>query len=133
MRPWFVLIALLMGGCGATPEPSRDTGSREAAASFFTAIAEQNWAQAFEALHPDSQKKLNLAAFTTRAKAYRQKLGFEPGKIRVGVCEEQGDTANAHLTISDANDSRKHRFREAIVVRKSAHRWTVVLPENFGR
>ena len=132
--PWcLVLLAFAMAGCGSPPEPARDTGSRQAAADFFNAITASDWMTAFASLHPESRKNLTAAAFTTRAQVYRKKLGFEPGKVHVGICEEQGDTANAHLTISDASNSRKHRFREAIVVRKAPDRWAVILPANFGR
>ena len=133
MRTCLAVAVIALGGCSAAPEPARpDTGSRHAAGAFFTAIAVKDWAAAFNVIHPDSRQSLTMASFTTRAKSYRQALGFEPGQVRVGLCEEQGDTANAHITISDSRDSKKHRYREAIAVRRGPAEWGVIVPPNFG-
>lgn len=133
MRSFLLFLALsMMAGCGGAAPTSTGTGARETATSFFEAITRQNWEEAYKSLHGDSRKVLSLADFSNRGKNYRKGLGFELGKVVVRLCEEQGDKANAHLVLSDANDSRKNSFREAVLLRKDRDRWGVILSPNFG-
>jgi hypothetical protein len=132
MRPLLLLLLLAIAGCGGGPATPPGTGAREAAAAFFEAIARQDWNAAFDKIHGDSRKGLTLIEFSTRAGNYRKALGFELEKVHVRLCEEQGDKANAHLVLSDANDSRTNSFREAMLLRKEHDEWRIVVPPSFG-
>lgn len=135
MRRRILSLSLLVAtaaGC-AREEPPTGTGAREAAAGFFEAVVRRDWPTAYAGLHPESRRGLDTAAFIRKAKTYRAALGFEPAKVVVRSCVEQGEQATAHLLLTDALDSRRHSFRESIALKRAPDGWGVVLHRGFGR
>jgi hypothetical protein len=128
-----ILAAVLTVGCSspAAPAPA-GTGAREAAQGFYDAIVGQDWARAYAALHPDSQASRSAERFSTLAKAYRHNLGFEPDKVTVRTCDEQGRKAIAHVVISGQSSAQARHFKDAVTLRVGPSGWSVVLPPNFG-
>lgn len=126
----FLFAALI--GC-AREGPPTGTGAREAAAAFFEAIVRRDWPTAYAGLHPVSRRGLDSATFTRKAQTYRAALGFEPAKVVVRSCDEQGERATVHMLLTDANDSRRHSYREAIALQRSTDGWRIVLHKGFGR
>src|SRR3954471_18454054 len=95
------LVALAATGCGAAPEAAPDgTGARQAGHDFYAAMIRQDWPAAYARLHPDSRAAVTAERFTGLAKGFRQRLGFEPTKVAVRTCDEQGPRAIAHVVIT---------------------------------
>jgi hypothetical protein len=134
-RLW-ALLALLAGlsGCSSTPaEPPAETGASEALKSYYDGLIYQDWQQAYLVLHPDNQKRWALQEFTRLAQAYRSSLGFEPEELHLQSCEEKGSEAIAHVVLTGHNASKELRYKDAVVLRRGADGWRVVLPVTFGR
>jgi hypothetical protein len=131
-RPAVALtLTLLATGCGRPPEaPPPDTGSREAARAYFTAIARRDWPAALDALDPDSRRRHTAASFAKAAQAYRQRLGFDADGVQVRACEEHGDGATAHFVLTGKGPGR-HQYRDAVTLRRTGAGWRVVLPTTF--
>lgn len=129
-----VVIAFAVSGCGSREEPSPlGTGARAAATDYFDALAQRNWAAAYAKLDAESKRQVAAAAFARRAEAYVKRLGFDFRKAHLRSCDEQGEKATAHLTLSDRQGTRKHSYRESIMLRRDVQGWGVTLPANFGR
>ena len=122
-----------LGGCRsrkATPPP--DTGSRAALQTFYNALIEQNWSGAYAQLHAEEQSHLSLAQFTDLAKAYRRDVGFEPARLQIRSCNEQGDTTIGHVVLIGTQSGHQH-YRDAISLKNDGSRWGIVLPATFGK
>jgi hypothetical protein len=129
---WVIPLAVL-SGCGRTPPPPLDTGARQAVWDFYTGVAQQDWQQAYLALHPESKKRLTLEEFTRLAQDYRRNLGFNAEELHVRSCDEKGTEAIAHVVLTGRDASRQRHYRDAVVVRQSVEGWRVILPAAFGR
>jgi hypothetical protein len=127
-----IFMALLLGGCqGANPSP-QGTGAKETAQRYYEAIIQQDWAKAYSTLHPDTSRNINLEQFTASAKRFRQRIGFEPGQTFVRSCDEQAQSAMAHIVICGQPPHTHLQFMDAIAMHRTEGGWAVVLPENFG-
>jgi len=129
------LLALAVVGCDRPPPPAPpDTGSRAAAQGFFAAIIRQDWSSAHAALQEEDRRRLSPERFAALARQYRQGLGIEPQGVHLRACEERGDEAIAHVTLTGRKpDGRQGHFRDAISLRRAESGWVVVLPANFGQ
>ena len=123
---------LLAAGCGGTaaPPPSE---SQAVALRFLTALKDQDWPVAYAALQPDGRTRLTPAQFAERARRYRQGLGFEPTAAHVRSCEERGDEAVAHVTLTGQSNGHQRFHKDAVTLRRGADGWGVVLPPRFGQ
>ena len=131
LRPWALLV-LLVAGCGR-PDAPAGTGAREAALGYYEALVRQDWAGAYDALHPDSRRRTSQEQFARLAGQHRQGLGFEPREAHVRACEEHGEEAVAHVTLTGPGKSGQVRYRDAVSLRRGEGGWGVVLPSNFGQ
>ena len=122
-----------LSGCSRTEEKPPGTGAREVAIEFFEGLSRGDWETSYDFLSHQAQKAQSLASFTSSAKNYTTNVGFPIAKIFVRSCEEQNDTAIAHLTLADESNSRKFSFKESVVLQKSENKWAITLPEKFGR
>jgi hypothetical protein len=132
-RTWgWPLLAVLMVGCGgqSAPPPCEAEGPVR---QFFTGVVDQDWSAAYSALHPDSRKRLSLEQFTQLAKQYRRGLGFEPTEAHVRSCEEHGDEAVSHVTLTGQAAGHRRFHKDAVTLRRGAAGWGVVLPPRFGQ
>lgn len=130
--PLSIGIALLTG-CGASVPPRADTGAKQAASDFFSAIIDRDWTRAFELLAPESQAT-GAEAFTKLAESYRTFLRFEPKSVSIRTCEERGDEATAHLNITGVSkDGKSQTYRESILLRRVDDGWRVIPSSRFGK
>jgi hypothetical protein len=125
-----MLLSILLTGC-SQPAASPDTGAKEATQTFFDSIIRQDWAEAYAALHPDNRKRWTREQFAALARRYRNDFRFEPQKVHIRSCEEQDTEALAHVVLTGRKPSQ--RFQEGLMLRRGADRWSVVLPDTFGR
>jgi hypothetical protein len=128
---WVLLLVLGVGCQGTAPAPA-GTGAREVVRGYYEGLVQQDWAQAYDALHPDSKKRMTMAEFTRLAQSFRRNLGFEPEKVTVQSCDEQGTETLAHVILAGPA-SQHRRYKDGIVLRQNAGSWWVILPDNFGR
>jgi hypothetical protein len=127
------LLALLFGGCHEPALAPAGTGAQETAEAFFQALIRKDWGAAYETLHPDSRRGLDVNRFAELARAHRQEWAFEPGSLAVRSCEEHDGVALAHVNIiAAAPDSHQHH-RDAISLHRSKDSWRIILPPGFGR
>jgi hypothetical protein len=127
------LAACLASGC-ASSAPGRSRGEAEAVlVSFYDALIRKDWPAAHAVLHTATRATCSLDEFTPRARAYRQRLGFEPRQVLVRFCEEQEDIALAHVVLVGRQDGKERSFRDAITLRHDGTSWGIVLPTRFGR
>jgi hypothetical protein len=128
----WLLPAALAAGCGgkAAPPPSEAAAT---ALRFFTALKDQDWPAAYAALHSDGRKRVTLAEFTERARRYRQGLGFEPTAGHVRSCDERGDEAVAHVSLTGQSGGHQRFHKDAVALRRGPEGWGVVLPPRFGQ
>ena len=135
IRHFFLILLLCFANSACrqkTPTPT-GTGTHAVVASYFDALVKQDWDGAYAQLHADTRKQMDRSEFERRARGYCQQLGFPLGAFFVRSCDEQGTKAIAHVTLSDANNSAKHRYREGVVLQSTANGWAIVLPANFGK
>jgi hypothetical protein len=131
-RRALVLCATVVCGCASAPT-SRSAGEAEPVlVAFYEALIRQEWAAAHELLQAESKSTCPFDDFVPRARAYRQRLGFAPERVRVQSCEEQQDVAVAHVVLVGHGDGRERTFRDAITLRRDAAGWRIVLPSKFG-
>jgi hypothetical protein len=131
-KTWSGLLLLAgLAGCGPAPAEPVDTGAREAVRTYYESVLRQDWRQAYDVLHPESQKRWPRDEFVRLAQAYRRNLGFEPKQVQIRSCDEQGAEATAHVVITGT--SSRQRYNDAVVLRQHAGSWRVVLPNKFGR
>ncbi len=129
----FALSLVLLAGCGRpADELPADTGSRDAARAFFDAVGKRDWAAAHHALDPDSRRACSSEELARRGAAYLKQVGFAPSGVKVPVCEERGDEATAHVTLTGHGHNRRE-FKDAVTLRRRDGKWAVVLPAGFGR
>jgi hypothetical protein len=129
-RRRFLLGLLLAAGCGSRPTPT-GTGAKEKAFAFFDAIRRNDWPAAFACVEPAGRVNQSADAFARLAERYRQSIGFEPEQVYVTACDEQAETAIAHITFV-GHSAPRQRHKDGITLRKTGDRWGVVLPANFG-
>jgi hypothetical protein len=103
-----ILILGLAAGCGRSPASSADTGARETANRFCEAFCRQDWAEAYRTLHADSSHDLPEDQFAILAADYRRAIGFEPEKVRIRSCEEQGTRAIVHLVLTGKHPRQRY-------------------------
>jgi hypothetical protein len=71
-------------------------------------------------------------SFAALAVDWRAGLHFEPVAVHVRSCDEQADTAVAHLVIL-GGDRTRQRFKDAVHLRRGPDGWSVALSPLFGR
>jgi hypothetical protein len=131
-RLWGLAALLAVAGCGSRSDAPAGTGAREAALGYFEALVRQDWPAAYAALTGDSKNRVKPERFAQLAREYHRNLGFEPKAVHVTACDERGDEATAHVTLS-GHGRHRGRFRDAAALRREAGGWAVVLSPNFGR
>jgi hypothetical protein len=124
-------VALLAGLVGCAPGRPRpvDTGAREVVRGYCEALLRQDWQQAYATLHPDTQKRLGSQDFTRLARAYRRSFGFDPVGTSVQSVDEEGEQAVAHVAFVGS----KRRYKDGVLLRRSAGNWRVFLLPTFGQ
>jgi hypothetical protein len=132
-RRTFVLALLAAaGGCRRAPTRPAGTSALDAARAYHDALLHRDWPKAYGLLHPDSRGSLAESDYSRLAEGYRAAFGFEPSEVHVGPCQEQVDTAVAHVTFGGWSASKHKRFKDAVQLRRSGAAWGVVLRPNFG-
>lgn len=131
-RGFFLAFAAAAAGCGGPPTEPADTGSRAAAKAFFAAVARKDWAAARDLLPPADRAAVTADRFARLGEAYRQRFGFDPTDVRVPACDEDGDAATAHVVVTGRGHGR-HRWKDAVRLRKDGAAWYVLPPAGFGR
>jgi hypothetical protein len=133
---WTVSVSLLLtvfsAGCRPVATPPAGTGAKECTQKFFESIARQDWPAGYECLSAQSKKSVTAVEFTRLAKQYRQSLGFEPVNVYVTACEEHGQEAISHLTLSGKGPHHT-RFKDSVTLVREGDAWGVTIPSNFGR
>jgi hypothetical protein len=127
-----MLAGVLLTGCGQAPTPA-GTGAEEAARRYAFALLQQDWADAYAQVHPDSRAWCSAESFARRAQVYRRGLGFEPRTVRLRSCEERGDEAIARFVFTGSAAGRQRFFKEAVTLNRSGAGWGVVLSRRFGQ
>jgi hypothetical protein len=130
---WLLLLAGSLAGCGSAPPAPERTGAEEAVRAFFEALVRREWPRAFAAVHPESRARWDAGQFARRAADFRAGLGFEPARVGISACEEQGGEAIAHVLITGRAGGRLRHYKDAVVLRRAEGGWGVVLPPGFGR
>jgi hypothetical protein len=135
VTPQVVALALLFAvGCGGKPEPTvPSTGGRETVEEFYGALIANEPPRAYAVLDAESQRRVSANQFVTLVNAYRQNVGFTAERCNIRSCEEQGDSAIAHVTLSGHSSGHSRRYNDGITLRRGEGRWGVVLPANFGQ
>jgi hypothetical protein len=128
-----LLLATIAVGCTSSPATREGTGAKEAVEGYYQAIVQRDWPRAYAALHADSRARCGPERFALLAENYRHALGFEPQKVHVRSCEEQGAKATAHFALIGRGASGQRRYKDAVVLRQSEGGWGVVLPQDFGQ
>jgi hypothetical protein len=119
---------LLMAGCQGGGEPAApDTGAKDAAVAWFTALANGDDAAA-RAMLDGEGKPVPADAFARRVQAWRQKLGYRVDRVHVQTCEEHGDSATAHVVLIGKSAGHSRRFEDALVLRRRDGKWLVPPP-----
>ena len=129
-----ILASLWVAALGCMRSPSApDTGARAVAQAFYDSLLQQDWTRAYDQLHADCRGRWSHDQFTRRAQTYRQALGFEPAAVHLRTCEEQGETATVRVAWSGSAAGRPREFKDAVVLRRSATSWGVMLSKQFGQ
>lgn len=129
------VLAALAGvvGCGSPAPPApAGTGAREAAQAYFDTIVRKDWPATYATLAAASRARVPADRFVRLGDDYRRGLGFDPDAVHVTDCDEHGDAAVAHVTLTGKGAHRR-RFKDAVTLTREAGGWAVVLPANFGR
>jgi hypothetical protein len=133
-RPWsWIIVLAALTGCSGPPATPAGTGAREAVRDYYDGLLRQNWQQAYAVLSADGKQPMSEKEFGRLAESYRAKLGFNPEEIRIQSCDEKGNEAFAHVVLIGQIASKQRRFKDAVVLRRSADGWRIVLPANFGK
>lgn len=129
-----VLAALVcLAGCSAPPPTApAGTGAKEAARAYFEGIVRKDWPAAYATLAAEAKAKVSADRFVRLGDDYRRNLGFDPEIVHVTDCDEHGDAAVAHVTLT-GKGAHHRRFKDAVTLKRDAAGWAVVLPANFGR
>jgi hypothetical protein len=123
----------LLAGCAAAPPARPDTGARAAAEAYLAALVRNDADAAYQLLHPEAKQLFPREAFARRAAAYVKQLGFAPARVHIRSCDEQADRAVVQVTLTDAAGSRKHSYRDGLVLKRGPDGWGIVPPKNFGQ
>jgi hypothetical protein len=124
-------LAVVAAGCRRTPVPA-GTGAGQVARHWYEALLRQDWAEAYHLLHADSRARCTEEQFARLAQNHRRTLGFESEAVRLSSCDEKGDEAIAHVVLTGRAGNRQRYYRDAVVLRRGAEAWGVVLPPRFG-
>jgi hypothetical protein len=123
-----------LAGCGGKPGPATpDTGARAVVEEFYGALVANDPPRAYAQLGRESQRRVPPERFAALAVAYLKNVGFHAERVQVRACEEQGEAATAHVTISGHSVGHSRRYNDGITLRRADGRWGVVLPANFGQ
>jgi hypothetical protein len=132
--PWLIagILSLAVTACGSrSPEPA-GTGAEAVVRSYYEALIQKDWARAYATLHPESRKRTTEEQFARNAQNYRKNLAFKPTEVRVRSCEEHGDEAVAHVTLTGMTARKRRAYQDGITLRRGGSGWSIVLPPRFG-
>ncbi len=73
-----------------------------------------------------------MEQFARLAQQYHRGLGFEADSAHVNECDENGTEAIAHATLTGRGPHR-HRYKDAVQLRREEAGWLIELPAHFGR
>lgn len=125
------LTLVWVSGCRSGA--AADTGARGAVEGYFEAVVRQDWPSAYAVLDPEVQSRWRLEEFSQRAAKYHKGLGIQPETVRVRYCEEHAREATAQVIVR-GKAARTHKtHKDAVVLRKSGDKWSVMLPADFGQ
>lgn len=127
----WVPALFLLAGCSAPVSPSADTGARDTAKRFYSAVVAKDWDAAFALVAQDPKRRLARDQFVRLASDQRKGFGFEPDTVVIHTCDEHGPEAVAHIVISGKGSGR-HKFKDALTLHSGSGAWRVVLPTSFG-
>lgn len=129
-----ILAVSLLAACGCEGKlpPPRDTGAKDATRAFFEGLAAGDSRRAYDALAPESRRRVSPDRFSALAQVYGRGLGFPAERVHVRSCEEHGDAATAHVVLMGQGAGHTRRFEDGATLRCADGRWGVVLPLNFG-
>jgi hypothetical protein len=122
------VAAILLVGCGRTPEAPSVTGAEQVVREYYEALLRRDWPAAHALLLPESRRKCRPEAFAERGRRFFRKLGFEPKELRVRSCEEHGDEAVAQVVLTGSKGGKQHSARDGLRLRRGETGWGVVLP-----
>lgn len=125
------LLLAMTAGCGKSAPAG--TGAREAAVAYYEALEQADWPAAYALLDAASRKRITPDQFARLGQRYRQGLGFQPASVHIRSCEEHGDEAIAHVTLTGKGSAGQVSYRDAVSLRSVEGAWRVVLPPGFGQ
>jgi hypothetical protein len=129
----FAGALFLVAGCaGNTTAPATDTGAKDTARIFFEALIAHDPPRAYAVLEQESRRRVSSEQFGKLAKSYSDNVGFPAEKVVIQACEEQGDSATAHVVLMGHGAGHSRRYADGATLRRTDGRWGVVLPANFG-
>jgi hypothetical protein len=132
-RCLLALLLLAVAGCSRGTTPQAKPASQEVVEGFYEALLRQDWQQAYGHLDHDCQRRWTPRQFVELARSHLRSLGFVPEQIHVQSCQENGDSAIAHISFTGHVPSKRWRHKDGTVLRQVAGSWRVVLPSNFGQ
>jgi hypothetical protein len=126
------VIILSLGGCGGKSTPASATSvAGEVALAFFESVISDHPEVGYELLDAESRHRISLERFGELARVYSRNIGFHAEKVHVRSCDEQGETAIAHVALNGRGGHA--RYNDAVVLRCLDGRWFIVLAANFGQ
>ncbi|HEV3116080.1 MAG TPA: hypothetical protein VGY58_03450 [Gemmataceae bacterium] len=128
-----LLLLATAAGCSSTMPELESTGAAEAAQEHCDALVRGDWTRAYAGLDASSRQRLSEQQFTRLIRKRWQAIGFEPQEAHVRSCEEHGAEAIAHVALNGHAASRLHFYKDAVVLRRSATGWEVVLSPASGQ
>lgn len=93
----------------------------------------RDFAHAYAALDPTSQKKCGMRQYRDLATSYLSSFGFDPDKAHVRSCEEHGASATAHIVFTGHTSTHERWHKDGILLHNDGTGWRVVLPAKFGQ
>ena len=125
MRLLAAAIIVSFAGCGGPSSASGTTGAGDVARTFFESVINEQDQAAYDLIDPES-RHLTLEGFTVLSRSYTHNIGFHAERVHMRSCDEQGDTAIAHVMLNGRGGHA--RYSDGITLRRVEGRWFIVLP-----